>query len=207
LTEGLLVAGSVRPGEEPIVIEAYRRVRDKGGDLRLVIAPRFLSQAPAIEALCAEHGLTCERVSAGAPRASTVVVLDTFGDLPRVYALARFVFLGGTLVQVGTGLGQNLIEPLAHGAPIFFGPHVNRWAALTRSLTDVYPGLAVTGADELASGLLALAAAPALVTALRERASALMAGGQDAAARHVDAIRSALAARAHAGVLAQAVKA
>lgn len=193
--EGLLVAGSVRAGEEPIVIEAYRRARDKGADIRLVIAPRFIAQTPVIEQLCAEQGLTSERVSAGAPGASDVVVLDTYGDLPRVYALARFVFLGGTLVHVGAGLGQNLIEPLAHGAPIFFGPHVRRWAAITRELTDVYPGLAVTGADDLATGLLAFDAAPALVTAFRERASALMAGGRDAAERHVGAIRAALAAR------------
>jgi 3-deoxy-D-manno-octulosonic-acid transferase len=196
--EGVLVAGSVRPGEEPIVIEAYRRARDKGADVRLVIAPRFIAQAPAIARLCAEQGLTSERVSAAAPHASDVIVLDTYGDLPRVYAIARFVFLGGTLVHVGAGLGQNLIEPLAHGVPIFFGPHVRRWAAITRSLIEVYPGLAVSGADDLATGLLALDAAPALVTALRERAGVLMAGGRDAAARHVDAIRAALNTRGHA---------
>ena len=196
--EGLLVAGSVRAGEEPMVLEAYRRARDKGADFRLVIAPRFIAQVPRIEELCSGHGLTAERVSTGAPHASDVIVLDTYGDLPRVYALARFVFLGGTLVHVGAGLGQNLIEPLAHGAPIFFGPHVKRWTAITRALLDVYPGLAVTGADDLAAGLLALDAAPAVVTALRERARPLMAGSSDAAARHVDAIRAALTARGRA---------
>jgi len=196
--ESLLVAGSVRPGEEPLVLEAYRRVRDKGAELRLLIAPRFIAQAPTIESECAERGLSVARVSAGVPGASDVIVLDTYGDLPHVYALARFVFLGGTLVHVGAGLGQNLIEPLAHGAPIFFGPHVRRWTALTRALLEIYPGLAVTGADDLADGLLALDAAPGIVAALRERASALMAEGGDAAARHVEAIRAVLTARGRA---------
>jgi 3-deoxy-D-manno-octulosonic-acid transferase len=193
--EGLLVAGSVRGGEEEPILEAYARLREKDAPLRLVIAPRFVAQTPCIEREGAARGLGVERVSAGAPRGADVIVLDTYGDLPRVYALARYVFLGGTLVRVGAGLGQNLIEPLAHGAPIFFGPHVKRWAAITAELCGIFPGLAIEGADDLVAGVLALEAAPATVAALRERAQALMARGADATARHVEAIREALAAR------------
>lgn len=196
--ERLFVAGSLRDGEEPIVLDAYRALRDKHADLRLVLAPRFTAQAAGVERAAAARGLTVTRVSTGAAPGADVVLLDTYGDLARVYALASVVFLGGTLVHVGAGLGQNLVEPLAHGAPVFFGPHVRRWTAITRELTEIYPGLAVSGAADLARGVLDLEGAPAVVAALRERAGAIMARGADATARHVEAIRDVLAARVRA---------
>lgn len=193
--ERLLVAGSVRGGEEPIVVEAYRLVREKGADVRLVIAPRFVSQVAVIERECATHGLRTGRVSRSAGAGADVVILDTYGDLARVYALAHLVFLGGTLVHVGAGLGQNMIEPLAQGAPIFFGPHVRRWTAITAELRQIFPGLAVTGAPDLAQGVLDLEQAPDVIAALRVRAHALMSRGTDATARHVEAIRDVLTMR------------
>jgi 3-deoxy-D-manno-octulosonic-acid transferase len=191
--ERLFVAGSLRADEETIVLDAYRRLRDKGADLRLVIAPRFLAQVPAIERLCAARELRAGRISRGEGAGADVVIVDTYGELARLYALAHVVFLGGTLVHVGVGLGQNMLEPLAHGAPIFFGPHVRRWTAIVTALREVYPGLAVTGAADLAQGVLELDRAPGTIAALRARAAAVMSEGGDATARHVDAIREALA--------------
>jgi 3-deoxy-D-manno-octulosonic-acid transferase len=193
--ERLLVAGSVRDGEEAMIVEACRLIRDKGAALRVVIAPRFVTQAPLIERECEVRGLRAGRVSAGTGAGADVIILDSYGDLARVYALADLVFLGGTLVHVGAGLGQNMIEPLAQGAPIFFGPHVRRWTAITAELIRIFPGLAVSGVDDLARGVLELEQAPDIRAALRARAEVLMARGRDATARHVDAIREALAAR------------
>src|SRR5205823_4323605 len=140
-----------------------------------------------IERESAARELRAGRVSRGTSPGADVVILDTYGDLARVYALASAVFLGGTLVHVGAGLGQNLIEPLAHGVPIFFGPNVRRWTAITHELCAIYPGLAVTGAADLAQGVLDLEQAPHLLTAIRARAHALMSEGTDAVARHAEA--------------------
>jgi 3-deoxy-D-manno-octulosonic-acid transferase len=196
--ERLFVAGSLRPGEEAILLDAWLALRDKHVEMRLVMAPRFITQAAVVEREAAARGLGVGRVSRGTAGGADVVLLDTYGDLARVYALASVVFLGGTLVRVGAGLGQNLIEPLAHGAPVFFGPNVRRWAAITSALTEVFPPLAVTDATGLAQGVLALEDAPDKRAALRARAQALMAEGADATMRHVEAIRGVLARRRQA---------
>jgi 3-deoxy-D-manno-octulosonic-acid transferase len=191
----VLVAGSVRPGEEGVVLDACARLRRDGSDLRLVVAPRFLAQAGPILRGCAERGLTARRATARPSASASVVVLDTYGDLARVYALATYVLLGGSLVKTGLGLGQNLVEPLAHGVPVFFGPHMSRWQALTRELLDVYPGLEVRDAAGLVAGIDGLEAAPDRVAALREVAAGIMARGRNGVEEHVRAIERLVHAR------------
>ncbi|MFX8848739.1 hypothetical protein ABTM68_21080, partial [Acinetobacter baumannii] len=51
------------------------------------------------------------------------LVLDTLGELAQVYALAAVVFVGNSIPPVVDGGGQNLLQPLAHGKPVLFGPY------------------------------------------------------------------------------------
>ncbi len=118
------------------------------------------------------------------------MIVDTYGDLAALYALATWVVLGGTLVQIGLGLGQNLVEPLAHGVPVFFGPHIRRWATIADALTEIFPRLSIRTATDLADGIRALDGETA--ARLRTRALALTAEGRDAANRHVQALGSLL---------------
>ena len=50
-----------------------------------------------------------------------VVVLDTIGELGRLYSLGDIIFVGGSLVKTG---GHNILEPAAHGKPILVGPYM-----------------------------------------------------------------------------------
>jgi 3-deoxy-D-manno-octulosonic-acid transferase len=187
----LLVAGSLHLGEESVVLDAFTTVRAADARIRLLIAPRYLGAVPAFEAACAARGLESARLSRGRPEGgsrSPVLVLDTYGDLARVYAAATWVLLGGSLVEIGLGLGQNLVEPLLQGVPVFFGPHMRRWRAATQELVDVFPGLCVRTGDDLARGIQRLDRMPEVAEALRRRTAALVASGGDSVARHVDAV-------------------
>jgi 3-deoxy-D-manno-octulosonic-acid transferase len=198
LREGdrVLVAGSVHAGEDAVVLDAARVLAEKLEDFRLVIAPRYLAAVPALEHGCAERGLRASRFTAPARPDAQVVILDTYGDLPAMYGLARHAFLGGSLVKIDLGLGQNLVEPLAHGIPVFFGPHMRRWTSVTSALLAVFPGLQVGNADELVAGVLEVEERPEARAALRSVADGVMRGGADAVARHVDAARALLGSRA-----------
>jgi 3-deoxy-D-manno-octulosonic-acid transferase len=112
--------------------------------------------------------------------------------LPRVYAVAHYAFLGGTLVHGDAGLGQNLVEPLVHGVPVFFGPHVRRWEQQTAALREVWPGLAISNAADLVEGVLELETSPATLSALRARAASLVEDGCDTADGHAAAARQLL---------------
>jgi 3-deoxy-D-manno-octulosonic-acid transferase len=184
----VLVAGSVHAGEEAIVLDAAVALRDAVPGLRVLAAPRYLAAVPSIERACQARGLTSRRLTAPAKTPVNVVVVDTYGDLPALYALARWVVLGGTFARIGLGLGQNMLEPLAHGVPVFFGPEARRWTSITAALGAIFPGLAVTDARGLAQGILTLEAAPETAARLRAHAAVVMADGGDATARHVGAI-------------------
>ena len=60
------------------------RTRLARAGLRLVIAPRFIAQAAVVERECAARGVRAGRVSRGAAAGADVIILDTYGDLPRV---------------------------------------------------------------------------------------------------------------------------
>ena len=49
-----------------------------------------------------------------------IILIDTVGDLERVYSLSNYVFVGKSLVPSG---GQNMMEPAGLGNPIIFGSH------------------------------------------------------------------------------------
>ena len=49
-----------------------------------------------------------------------IILIDTVGDLGKIYSLANYVFVGKSLVPSG---GQNMMESAGLGKPVVFGPH------------------------------------------------------------------------------------
>ena len=62
------------------------------------------------------------------PQADTAVyVADTIGELPLLYQLASFAFIGGSLVGHG---GQNPLEAARLGRAVMAGPHTENFAGV-----------------------------------------------------------------------------
>ncbi|MCB0322007.1 MAG: hypothetical protein KDD69_00490 [Bdellovibrionales bacterium] len=117
------VAGSVRPGEDVQVLEAYRAALDVVPDLQLVFAPRHPERFDAAAELLQSFGFQFHRRSSGAATESrSVVLLDTLGELRRAYGLASVAFIGASLVDIG---GHNPLEPAAYGVPVVAGPYMS----------------------------------------------------------------------------------
>ncbi len=125
--DAVLVGGCTHPGEDELLIDYVKR-QAAGQRTRLILAPRHRKRAGAVERLISEAGLMSVRKTAiDAGRAPDgfedephVVLVDTTGELARLYAVATVVFVGGSLIEHG---GQNMIEPAALGKPVVFGPH------------------------------------------------------------------------------------
>jgi 3-deoxy-D-manno-octulosonic-acid transferase len=124
----VLVAGSIHPGEDERLGRAFREARARRSDLVLVLAPRHPDKFDNVERIFSNGAFVVRRKSKLEPGQSwDVLILDTFGELTRFYALADVAFIGGSLVPWG---GQNLLEPAYYGKPIFFGPHMKNFADL-----------------------------------------------------------------------------
>jgi 3-deoxy-D-manno-octulosonic-acid transferase len=128
-----IVLGSTFEGEDELLLpEVERLVRER--NLFFVIAPRKPERFEIVAALLATTSLRVLRRSEHVQRDCDVLLLDTFGELARVYRYASAAFVGGSLVPHG---GHNPIEPAAAGVPVCFGPHMSNFreiaAAFLRS--------------------------------------------------------------------------
>ncbi|MDD5657038.1 MAG: glycosyltransferase N-terminal domain-containing protein [Elusimicrobia bacterium] len=147
----LFVAGSTHPGEHELVLSAFRAARARFPDLRLVLAPRHVEKALAVERTLADSGVPFARWSDkdGLPGADCLL-LDAMGVLRAFYAQAAVAFVGGTLVPVG---GHNLLEPALAGVPVLFGPHFENARQAAELLAASGCGFKVDGATALAAKL------------------------------------------------------
>jgi 3-deoxy-D-manno-octulosonic-acid transferase len=124
----VIVAGSTRKGEEEMLVEAYAEVRQKREDLLLILAPRHTERVHEVEKICQNYAFKiAKRTQVSLEAVWDVLILDTIGELALFYALSDAAFLGGSLVKWG---GHNLLEPAFYGKPIFYGPHMENFAAL-----------------------------------------------------------------------------
>ncbi len=146
----VFVAGSTNPGEDMPCIEAFVEDRKDCEGLLMVLAPRQLERAVEIQDMIRTQGLKCARrsVSGSIAGDEDVIILDTFGELAKVYALADVTFVGGTLIPKG---GHSLMQPVACGKPVIFGPHIFKTADVAEMSKRHNVGYEVADAGELSS--------------------------------------------------------
>jgi 3-deoxy-D-manno-octulosonic-acid transferase len=80
------------------------------------------------------------------PCASEALIVDTMGELRRLYAIADVVFVGKSLVSLG---GQNPLEPAAFKKPILFGPHMFNFELVAHMLIEQGGAVRVANEKEL----------------------------------------------------------
>jgi 3-deoxy-D-manno-octulosonic-acid transferase len=179
----VFIAASTLKGEEEPVLRAFRRARASTPDLRLVLAPRHPERFEEVVALAAAEGYTVARRTALAidqAPAADVVVLDTIGELARVFQVGTVVFVGGSLVDVG---GHNILEPAVFGKPILFGPHMQNFREIAESFLRHGAARQVASAAALADALEELLADPVACARLGAAARALVEANRGAGAR------------------------
>lgn len=116
----VFLASQTHPGEEETILPAHDALRKSFPDLLTIIVPRHPERGANIEMLCATRRAV-RRSEGKLPDATTAVyIADTMGELGLFYRLARFSFVGGSLIRHG---GQNPLEPAKLGCAVLAGPH------------------------------------------------------------------------------------
>ena len=132
----ILVAGSTHDGEEVLLAEMAKRLREKFPKLFLVLVPRHFERAKNIgqqlKGLGVKFMFRTEIFARTQlpPEALDCLVVNTTGELKFFYAPATVVFIGKSLTAFG---GQNPIEPGAQGKAIVFGPNMQNFTDITRA--------------------------------------------------------------------------
>ncbi len=189
----VFVAGSTRPGEEAMVLDAYRQILAKFPNTILIIAPRHIERTPQIETMIEGQGFTYQLRNelgiAGRRRTEPVVIMNTFGELFKLYSVGTIVFCGGSLVPLG---GQNPLEAAAWGKVVFYGPSMEDFLDARALLEEVGAGVLVSSPEMLAEKAIWFLSHPDALKTNGARAREVVIRNQKAAERHAKVIASLL---------------
>lgn len=144
------VAGSTRPGEEEIIIDAHRLLIDKHDGALLILAPRHTERAGTIRKLLERAGLKHQGIDEAIAADTSVVLVDRMGMLVACYAAASAAFVGGSLVDIG---GHNLLEPAAFSKGVIAGPYLHQQSDMAEALAREEALIEVNDANTLADAV------------------------------------------------------
>jgi 3-deoxy-D-manno-octulosonic-acid transferase len=191
VNRAVLMAGSTREGEEPLLLQAYTRLLETRPDLLLLIAPRHPERFEAVAELCQRVGFSVARHSLADPCTQNVQVylIDTMGELPGFYAAADVAFVGGSLVARG---GHNVLEPAALGVPVVVGMYTYNFSEIVRMLGAAGALVQVDDVDGLVGAIERWIADGEVRDEAGAAGRAIVLGNRGAAKRLVAAIDAAL---------------
>jgi 3-deoxy-D-manno-octulosonic-acid transferase len=123
----LLVLGSVRREEEPVVEKIVVDIHRRLPETIIGLFPRHMHRIKywkkVLDRLAIPWTLR-SKIQRHVPH-GTVILWDTFGELPLAYELSKAAFVGGSLAPLG---GQNFLEALTCGVVPVIGPSWENFA-------------------------------------------------------------------------------
>jgi 3-deoxy-D-manno-octulosonic-acid transferase len=186
----ILLAAQTHQGEEETILPARDALHRKFPDLLTVIVPRHPERRQDIVMLCGTRTVGL-RSRGENPRPDTAVyIADTMGELGLFYRLARFCFVGGSLIRHG---GQNPLEPAKLSCGVLAGPHTFNFTQAYEAVFKAQGAGLVDNANGITSLAAKLLADPAEAKRLGEAAAAGAKTLGGAVAKTVEVIEKLLA--------------
>lgn len=186
----VVIGGSLHPGEPEALLDAFEACR-ADGRAALVLVPRYPADTAAVAAEAQARGYAAvaktriDRGEAVPPGRGGVLIVDTIGELGKLYAAADIAFVGGSLFFRGANKGgHNLMEPAILGVPVLFGPYNFSFKETVEDLLARDAGILVRDAAELERALRGLVADERRRRSLGERARRVVLDGQGATQRN-----------------------
>lgn len=146
-SEKIFIAGSTHRGEEEIIVNVLARLRNKHPSLKLIIAPRHPERTDEVEEILKKYKFNWKRRSIEDDTEDVdVLIIDTVGELSKIYAVGKIIFIGGSLISHG---GHNPIEAAIFEKPVITGPYINNFRDVYEHLLNSQAAMIVRNGDEL----------------------------------------------------------
>jgi 3-deoxy-D-manno-octulosonic-acid transferase len=195
-----MIAASTMPGEEPIVLTAWSKVRAHYPKALLLLAPRHPARFDEVAQILTGSGHSYTRrthLASQEPEISSqvaapeILLLDTIGELAGILELADVVFMGGSLVPTG---GHNILEAAYWAKPVVFGPHMENFQDIARLFLEANACVQVQDTAGLAESVLKLFGDRAAAQRLGECGKQVLEKQTGATARVLEQIQRLLTA-------------
>ena len=139
----IIVCGSTRPNEEKIWLKVLKKI-NQNNEYQLVLVPRHLERVDEIEKIILENfskkdyllltAIEKKEINLEEENKKEIVIIDKMGILTDFYQLADFVFVGGTLVNIG---GHSILEPLFYGKKPIIGKYFQNIEEIVRDAQEL----------------------------------------------------------------------
>ncbi|MBQ8459495.1 hypothetical protein IJ541_05265 [bacterium] len=121
----VMIAGSTHKGEDGIVLDIFNEKVSKYPDLKLLLVPRHMNRIPQIVQIMEKMKLNFGFRSKGDTfKDKNVIILDTMGELSKMYSICSFAFIGGSFNKTG---GHNPLEATVYSKPTITGPSIHNF--------------------------------------------------------------------------------
>ncbi len=145
------VAGSTHDGEETQLVDVYKKLSKVCPELLLVLVPRHPERCRQVQDELTKLEISSTLRSTVATMNSNlqpgeVLIVDTLGEMLKLYATADLVFVGGSLVNIG---GHNVLEASLLNKPVLYGSYMQNFKEIARLVRAAHAGLQVKDADDL----------------------------------------------------------
>lgn len=181
----VITAGSTHRGEEAVLLDVFKQLREKHPELMLIIAPRHPERFDEVEGLINKAGYDCQRRTKLKGLIKDVLLLDTIGELRSFYAICDIAFVGGSLVKVG---GHNLLEPAAMKKPVIFSRYMFNFKEISEALLSAGGGIMVKDKADLYANIDNLLSNKDLAVNIGEKAFSVIEMNSGAARKTIDAV-------------------
>ncbi|WP_196591359.1 tetraacyldisaccharide 4'-kinase [Pectinatus frisingensis] len=190
--EGIIIAGSTHKGEEVYVLDAFMKLRNEFPKVKLIIAPRKIIRKDDVKNICEQRGFKTafrtdlkKRIYHG----HDIVILDTIGELGKIYSVGDVIYIGGSLVPHG---GHNILEPAAHGKAIIVGKNMFNFKDTYMLFKKRDACLTVNNSIELAQQMIKLFRQPEIRHQMEVTSLAIIHENQGASRRSAVILRQVL---------------
>ena len=143
----IIIAGSTHKGEDEIILDAFVKLKKQFSDIKLLLAPRHLTRVNNVSDLISKTGLNYGfRSKNDTFTDKDIIILDTLGELSRMYQICDFAFIGGSFNKTG---GHNPLEAVVYNKPAISGPSIHNFRDIYWILSRTKAGKVVKTPKEL----------------------------------------------------------
>ena len=141
----IIIAGSTHIGEDEIILTVFNKIRKD--NIKLLVAPRHPERNDSVYNLFRQTRLRIGRRSNGDDFTNhDIIILDTLGELGKMYSICDFAFIGGSFNKTG---GHNPLEAVIFNKPVISGPNVQNFKDIYAIITRTDAGVIVKNETEL----------------------------------------------------------
>ncbi len=143
----LFIAASTHTGEDEIILSLYTNLAKVIPSLKLLVAPRHPQRYGQVEKVITSLGYKLGRRSNKATFSEyDVIMLDTMGELSKVFSFAHVAFIGGSFSNTG---GHNPLEANIWGVPVLSGPAIFNFKDIYKFAISKKAAFVVTTEEDL----------------------------------------------------------